>query len=158
MYQYTLAFIIKNDKVLLLNRNFNPWKGCWNGVGGKIENNETIDDSMLREIREETGLNLDNSQIKYKGTVTWNSFEAEGEGLYLYICHLSESQHVSTPFVFDEGILEWKPLDWALDLENLGVASNIPIFLSHALKSNKPHDYHCIFEGNHLIDVKIEEI
>ncbi len=158
MYQYTLAFIIKNDKVLLLNRNFNPWMGCWNGVGGKIEANETIEASMLREIKEETGLDLTANQIKYKGTVTWNTFDTEVLGLYLYICSLSDGQHVSTPFVFEEGILDWKDLTWTLDLENLGVASNIPIFLSHALKSLKPHNYHCIFEGNHLIDVKIEEI
>ena len=41
MYKYTLGFIIKNNEVLLLNRNKSPWMGAWNGVGGKIETGET---------------------------------------------------------------------------------------------------------------------
>ncbi len=36
MYKYTICFIRKGNKILLLNRNKKPNMGMWNGVGGKI--------------------------------------------------------------------------------------------------------------------------
>lgn len=40
---YTLGFIRceDNNKILLLNRNKPPWMGLYNGIGGKIQPNET---------------------------------------------------------------------------------------------------------------------
>lgn len=37
MYKQTLCFIRKSDELLMLNREFEPAQGLWNGVGGKIE-------------------------------------------------------------------------------------------------------------------------
>ncbi|MEB2281356.1 NUDIX domain-containing protein [Lysinibacillus xylanilyticus] len=45
------------------------WMGAWNGVGGKIERNETPLAGALREIKEETGIAL--QDITYKGKITW---------------------------------------------------------------------------------------
>lgn len=41
MYKYTLCFIKKGCQLLMLNRDSAPTKGLWNGVGGKIEANES---------------------------------------------------------------------------------------------------------------------
>ena len=41
--------------------------GMWNGVGGKIEENETPYEGIIRETFEETGIEL--SSVTYKGTV-----------------------------------------------------------------------------------------
>ena len=39
--------------------------GMWNGVGGKIEDNETPYEGIIRETFEETGIEL--SSVMYKG-------------------------------------------------------------------------------------------
>lgn len=65
MYKYTICFIRKSDKILLLNRNKKPNMGMWNGVGGKIEENETPYEGIIRETFEETGIEL--SSVTYKG-------------------------------------------------------------------------------------------
>lgn len=52
----------------MLNRHKPVWMGIWNGVGGKIEMGETPLEGVLREVEEETGLQIE--QIEYKGTVT----------------------------------------------------------------------------------------
>ena len=39
--------------------------GMWNGVGGKIEENETPYEGIIRETFEETGIEL--SSVTYKG-------------------------------------------------------------------------------------------
>ena len=51
----TLIFVIdKNDNILLLNRENEPAKGTWCGIGGNIEKDETIYDLSLIHISEPT--------------------------------------------------------------------------------------------------------
>ena len=53
----TLIFVIdKNENILLLNRENEPAKGTWCGIGGNIEKDETIYDCAKRELHEETGI------------------------------------------------------------------------------------------------------
>ncbi|SCN45286.1 MutT/Nudix [Bacillus cereus] len=40
----------------MLNREYDPVKGLWNGVGGKIEKGETPLENAIREIKEETNI------------------------------------------------------------------------------------------------------
>ena len=59
MRQTTLIYIEKDNKYLMLHRikkenDFN--KDKWIGVGGKIEEGETPDECVIREVKEETGL------------------------------------------------------------------------------------------------------
>lgn len=44
----TLTMILKNDEVLLGMKNRGIGEGKWNGFGGKVEANETIDDAAKR--------------------------------------------------------------------------------------------------------------
>ena len=48
-----------------------------------------------------------------------------------------KNQNLKTPVVVDEGILDWKPISWACDFNNQGIARNIPYFLDHAIKHDK---------------------
>jgi 8-oxo-dGTP diphosphatase/2-hydroxy-dATP diphosphatase len=52
----TLCIIHKDNKVLLGFKKRGFGEGRWNGFGGKVEKNETIEDSVLREIEEEAGI------------------------------------------------------------------------------------------------------
>lgn len=156
MHKYTLAFLKRGNEILLINRHKAPWLGSWNGVGGKIDKDEQIFDSMIREIKEETDISLTHKQLKYCGTVTWDAFDAQGTGLYLFIADVGDCQ-LETPIATDEGILDWKTLDWINDKNNTGIAHNIPYFLNHAIHSTKIHEYYCKFEGDRLIEVKIIE-
>ncbi len=46
-------------KVLLVEKRKPPWQeGLRNGIGGRVENGETMLDAMRREFLEETGLNV----------------------------------------------------------------------------------------------------
>lgn len=57
-YVVIMLFNKNYDKLLLVKRNKKPYKGCWNGIGGKIENNETPCEAAIRECMEETGILL----------------------------------------------------------------------------------------------------
>jgi 8-oxo-dGTP diphosphatase len=58
MRHYTIGFVFNRemDRVLLVRKRRPEWQaGRWNGIGGKIEENETPLEAMIRETREEIG-------------------------------------------------------------------------------------------------------
>lgn len=63
-----VAGIIQKEKVLLLQREKEPFKDLWSLPGGKIESNEFITDALIREVSEETNLFL--KSIKFCGIVS----------------------------------------------------------------------------------------
>ncbi|ABW00882.1 8-oxo-dGTP diphosphatase [Caldivirga maquilingensis] len=52
----TLLYIIKNGKVLLIRKKRGLGAGYFNGVGGKVEDNEDVNNAAIRECIEEIGV------------------------------------------------------------------------------------------------------
>ena len=68
----TLCYIENDGKYLMLHRvkkqnDIN--KGKWTGVGGHAEDQESPEECLLREVKEETGLTL--TSYKFRGLVTF---------------------------------------------------------------------------------------
>lgn len=61
MIRIGTASIIEDDdgRILLTKRNKEPLRGYWVLPGGGIKFGERIEDALKREIKEETGLNID---------------------------------------------------------------------------------------------------
>lgn len=53
------ALIIEGDCILLIERGHEPLKGWWSLPGGKVEPGELLHAATLREVREETGLEVE---------------------------------------------------------------------------------------------------
>ena len=51
--------IIKDGKVLLIKRKNEPFKGRWALPGGFVEYGETVEQAVLREVKEETGIDAE---------------------------------------------------------------------------------------------------
>lgn len=113
MKNTTLCYIEKNGQYLMLHRtkkenDINHDK--WIGVGGKFEENESPEDCLLREVREETGLTL--TQFRLCGVITFLSDEWEGE--YMYLFHATD--YTGQIAECDEGVLEWIDKEKAIAL------------------------------------------
>jgi 8-oxo-dGTP diphosphatase len=151
MLRYTICFIKQGNKILLLNREKPDWMGMWNGVGGKIEAGETPIENIKREIYEETGIEIE--KVEDKGIVTWTVDGVKTGGMHLYLAELPMTVLYETPRKTDEGILDWKEIDWILHPDNIGVAHNIPYFLPIMLREDSCYEYHCVFENGRLVEV-----
>lgn len=53
------ALVVRNGKVLLVRRAVEPFRGCWDIPGGFCEADEHPAETALREVREETGLEIE---------------------------------------------------------------------------------------------------
>jgi len=61
----TNAVILENEKgeIMLVKRRVEPKKGYWDWPGGFIEPNESLEDSVRREIKEELGVEVEKIRI-----------------------------------------------------------------------------------------------
>lgn len=53
------AIVMDGDRVLLIKRAHEPLKGQWSLPGGGVEVGETLEQATAREVREETGLDVE---------------------------------------------------------------------------------------------------
>ena len=113
MKNTTLCYVLKDDQVLMLHRvkkknDIN--KDKWIGIGGKFEGEESPDECLLREAKEETGLTL--TSWRCRGVVTFLNEGDSGEYMYLFTADGFEGELIDC----DEGELQWVSRDFVNDL------------------------------------------
>jgi len=54
----TAIILFPEKKILLIKRNTIPFKGYWALPGGRMDSGETIEQTIIREVKEETGLEV----------------------------------------------------------------------------------------------------
>lgn len=84
-------------------------KDKWIGIGGHFEDMESPDECMLREAKEETGLQL--TELKLRGIVTFICGET-CEYMHLFTSNKWQGEMTDC----NEGVLEWLPRDRVYDL------------------------------------------
>ncbi|MCK5130448.1 MAG: 8-oxo-dGTP diphosphatase [Clostridiales bacterium] len=151
-YQYTICFIKRGKKILMLNRENAGFMGRWNGVGGRFEDGETPTECILREVHEETGITL--ADVTDCGSVTWMIDSVDHGGMHIFFAEVEEDFVYMTPRGTEEGILDWKHLDWIMHPENSGVAENIPIFLPYMLNDMKRYNHHCTWIDKQMVEIE----
>jgi len=98
------------DRVLLLHRRQDPNCGMYSPVGGKLEvtRGESPHRCAVREIREETGINLPDDLVRLTGIVSEAAYECENHWLiFLFEVMRPVAHHEITRMDFDEGTLQW---------------------------------------------------
>jgi len=110
MHNSTLCYITRGNEVLMLHRvkkknDIN--KDKWIGIGGKFEADETPDECLLREAKEETGLTL--TSWRCRAVVTFLTENKEdGEYMYLFTADGFDGELKEC----DEGDLQWISRDF----------------------------------------------
>lgn len=68
---YTICFITdeSSESVLMLRRSKPPRQGLWNRLGGKIDQGDLLQESVLREVYEQAGICP--IRLTFSGILTW---------------------------------------------------------------------------------------
>lgn len=141
----TICYIKKDEKYLMLHRikkKNDMNQGKWIGIGGKFEENETPEECIIREVKEETGLTL--KSYKLRGIVTYISNQYETEYMYVFTSNDFEGELIKC----NEGDLKWVPIS---ELYNLNMWEGDPIFLKELQKNDKFFTVKLIYNGDKLI-------
>jgi 8-oxo-dGTP diphosphatase len=107
----TLAYLWDRaeDRVLMISRDARPDDdhfGKVNGLGGKLEEDESAVAGLRREIQEEAGLTL--TSLHLRGTITWSNFGPKREQ-WLAFVFLADGWTGTPPPSNEEGTLLWVP-------------------------------------------------
>lgn len=110
----TLCFVFNGDDVLLMKRapHRRVFPNRYNGVGGHIERHEDPLTGALREINEETDLNI--RDVRFSGAYNIDAGAATGIVLFIFSA-ISDSRHLKPDS--PEGTLHWIPVDQTGDID-----------------------------------------
>lgn len=111
----TLCYLKMDGKTLMIHRikkENDMHQGKWNGLGGKLNPGESPEDCVIREVREESGLNISDPLLK--GFLTFPRFSNEEDWYaFVFVARKIEGQLIES----EEGVLKWIDDEQLLNLE-----------------------------------------
>ena len=102
----TLCYIKRHGHTLMVHRNKKPndmHEGKWNGLGGKFEPGESPEECVVREVREESGLEIRNPRLH--GLLMFPDFKGDDWYVFVFTANEFNGELIDSP----EGRLEWIP-------------------------------------------------
>lgn len=151
MINTTLCYIEKDNKYLMLHRTKKENdlnEGKWIGVGGKFEKDETPEECLLREVKEETGLTL--TKYHLRAVITFISNKWETEYMYLFTANEFTGELIDC----NEGELEWVDKD---EILRLNIWEGDRIFLKKMIEEDNFFTLKVVYEGDKLVENVIKD-
>ena len=116
---HVVAAILRDgERVFATQRGYGEWKDYWEFPGGKIEAGETPEEALIREIREELGV-----EIRVDAYLTTVEYDYPDFHLHMrcYACHVTEGEltlkeHEAARWLSREALdsVHWLPADRAI--------------------------------------------
>ena len=150
----TLCFITHKNYVLLLRGASDKriWPELYNGIGGHVEAQEDVRTSALREIREETGLEV--TDLRLRGTITIpTALSSSGVLLFVFTAAATTTDVRSS----EEGTLEW--VDHR-HLGDLNLVEDLPELLPRVLSmtaTDLPFSAHYHYDENDQLHIQFSQ-
>jgi len=113
----TLLFLVKNNQIVLALKKRGFGAGCLNGVGGKLDPDETIRQAMVRETQEE--ISVTPIEFEPMADIVFDEYvkgNREIVHMHVFVC----SKWVGTPTESEEMAPEW------FDVNNLPFDKMMP--------------------------------
>ncbi|HVF52892.1 MAG TPA: NUDIX hydrolase [Actinomycetota bacterium] len=99
------AVVVKDGSLLMVRRAQEPSAGLWSVPGGRVEHGEYLSDALQREVREETGLEIEVLQLL-------GILEVVGDPHYVILDYVATTSSEGEPVAgTDVSEVRWVPLD-----------------------------------------------
>jgi len=122
------AIIINEGKIVLIKRGNEPGKGKWSIPGGHVELAESLEGAVIRETKEETGLEVENPRLI--DVVTNVDLDEEGKVKYHYVIidYLVQVKNGTARAASDAEELRWVPFG---EVENYVLTRSFRLFFTN---------------------------
>lgn len=138
---FTQVPCLRNDQVLLMERNKEPNLGQWVAPGGKIEKDEAPYECAIRELREETGLEA--QRIHLRGIVSIVMPTIPRACMqFLFVVTDFSGQLLADE---REGTLRWWPVQ---EVQHLSTPQDVSVWMPHILDLHRP-----FYQAKYIYDV-----
>ena len=144
----TICYIEQDGNYLMLHRTKkenDQSHDKWLGVGGKFDKDESPDECILREVKEETGLTLTSYQLR--GVMTFVSDIWETEYMFIYTADEFEGELAEC----SEGDLQWIK---KTEVMSLKLWEGDKIFLKKLIDGDGFFTVKMEYEGEKLVKVQ----
>ena len=120
METVTLCFLIRRGEVCLAMKKRGFGAGRWNGYGGKVRERESLGEAVVREIREESGIEMKPHDLKSQGDIEFyfRDHPEFNQRVYIFTARSWQGEPCET----EEMKPQWFPIDrlplkdmWASD-------------------------------------------
>ena len=150
-----LLYARNSGRVLMIHRNAEGrvgdyHSGKWNGLGGKLDPDESPLEAARREFHEEAGILLDLKLFIPLGSLTFPNFKAhkcEDWLVYVFTIELTDDEAGSVVSKNAEGELHWVA---ALDLDKLNLWAGDRYFIPY-VAANRPFMGTIWYEGQEVV-------
>ncbi|MCA9388578.1 NUDIX domain-containing protein [Candidatus Berkelbacteria bacterium] len=141
------VFLRHGDDVLLMKRSphksHEPNKFC--GVGGKVDDGETIIETSVRETKEEAGITLAPEKFVSRGQLVLDGYPEARWAVSLFEAWPQDRQVANN----DEGELIWVPINQVAQTD---LMDDIRYYVEEILNSQKNIFGHFMFKGDTVVD------
>lgn len=149
----TLVYLKNEDKIMLAKKKKGFAAGKYNGVGGKVENNESIKECAIRETTEEIKVN-----IKEFECVAINKYDEYYKGVYTYLTtyvYFATKWEGTITETEEEGDFAWFKIN---ELPYDKMISDDIYWLPKVVEGKKIKSYFKFDQDFNIIDMKINEV
>ena len=145
----TLCYVRRDGRTLMIHRVKKAGDihaGRWNGLGGKLEPGEMPEACAVREVREESGLEVRGPELR--GVLTFPRFAHDEDWyVFVFVCRDFAGELIDSP----EGVLRWVD---DRDLADLNLWPGDRVFLP-LLDGPGIFSGRFVYEGGELVDHEV---
>lgn len=150
--QLTVLFLMQEDQVLLAMKKRGFGEGKWNGVGGKVEEHESVEAAMIREAQEE--INVTPSTYKKVAELTFEEMHI-GTRKHMYVTVFTCTAWKDDPTESEEMAPRWFKKD---DLPYASMWSDDIHWLPLILEGKKVIAEFVLDDNNAVVKQNVTEV
>jgi 8-oxo-dGTP diphosphatase len=110
------AIVIDKGAILLVKRDREPAKGQWSLPGGRVERGESLREAVVREVREETGIDVDVDGLIGIAERIVRDDDGDIEFHYVILDYIATSRSAAVKAGDDVSDARWVPVGEMADM------------------------------------------
>lgn len=154
MRKVTLCFLVDDNQICLAMKKRGFGVGKWNGIGGKVGRGETIKQTVIRELKEEIGVDTEHHHLEKVGNIKFYFDKNTNFNQHMHIFFIKKWK--GEPIETEEMAPRWYDKN-KLPYKNMWIDD--PYWLPKVIEGKKIEgEFHFVKEGSEIDTFELKEL